>query len=192
MYVRSCELSKQCRLRARCGAPRSDILHAAHTSALRLQAQFMKAFGITAADKADFPFLANKQLWRHDKDQTTNGDDWFGEAVIHPDVVLKDMRYVVAPQDPLVADYTTIFFRNIADGEMQTMATAAKCTDLTCMSFMNQEALPIAELVNSAGPNQVGAAAGGTPAMAEAGAAAAATVGAVASAVAAFALAVAL
>lgn len=160
---------------------------------LLLQAKFMTTFGIKAADKADFPFLAQRQLWRHDKDQTTNGDDWFGEAVIHPDVVLRDMRKMVAPQDPLVANHTTVFFRNIAKGEEQTMATSAKCTGLTCSSWANQMALPIADLVDSAGSNEVSADdAGSGAASAPAGDATTAKVGAVAAAVALLALAVAL
>lgn len=100
-------------------------------------ADFMNNWGISAAEKNDFPFLANGQLWKHDKDQaTTGGDDWFGEAVVRADVVLRDMRAVIAPG--AAGEYETEFFRNTAAGEARTTAGLEECEDMQCNSFANQ------------------------------------------------------
>ena len=117
---------------------------------LVLQAAFMKDWGITQGNKADFPFLANGQLWRHDKAQTADAsDDWFGKAVMRPDLVLADMRAIVAPGQN--SGHTFTFFRNIAENEKAESITQADCKGLTCSSWANQKALPVMQQLNDAG-----------------------------------------
>lgn len=88
------------------------------------------------------PFLVKEQLYAHDKDQTIKGaDDWFGEAIARPDLVLLDLRSIVAPGQ--VTNHTTIFFRNLALNEEQTFSGPEDCTDLECSAFANQAPLLI-------------------------------------------------
>lgn len=109
-----------------------------------LQTNFLKEWGITAAEKADFPFLANDNLWANDKDRAETGnDDWFGEGIARPDLVLTDLRAIVAPGQ--FADHTSIFFRNIALNEKATSFGTEACMAVECTSYANQEALIVGE-----------------------------------------------
>ena len=128
----------------------------------RVQTGFKAQWGIPAGDEAMYPFLANEKVFSHDKDQTADGlDDWFGEAVLRPDLVLKDLRKALGAETVLPS-YTPTFFRNIATGVEATVATGAACMDLSCDAYVNQEALPIAQLAAPA-PAPAGAAAPGEP-----------------------------
>eukprot|EP00892_Ulva_mutabilis_P012664 jgi/Ulvmu1/9770/UM056_0010.1 len=103
---------------------------------------FLSGWGITPAEQNQMPFLANEKLYSHDKDQTiTFYDDWFGEAIARPDLVLLDMRSIVNPGQ--FSNHTTIFFRNLALNEAQTTAGPQDCTDLPCNAYNNQEPLMI-------------------------------------------------
>jgi hypothetical protein len=113
-----------------------------------MQTAFMAAWGIKEAEKAMFPFIAKNQLWSTDKDVTDQGDnDWFGEAVLRPDIVLKDLQSVVNPAAH--ASHIRTFLRNIGKGEQQTMANGGLCKDLTCDAYSEQDPLPVATAAQS-------------------------------------------
>jgi hypothetical protein len=113
-----------------------------------MQTEFMTAWGIKQSDKAMFPFLAKQQLWTHDKDVTVDfNDDWFGEAVLRPDIVLKDLKSIVTPASN--AQHNRTFFRNIFKGEQQTTADGGACKNLQCDSYSKQIALPVATAASS-------------------------------------------
>lgn len=109
-----------------------------------LQTSFLSNWGITAAEQADIPFLVNEKLFSHDKDQTITGsDDWFGEGVARPDLVLADLRAIVSPEE--FPEHESIFFRNIALNEAITEAGPEACEGLECTSYATQEPLPISD-----------------------------------------------
>lgn len=83
-----------------------------------MQAAFLETWGIAAADKADYPFLADGRLWRNDKaqDVATGSLDWFGRGVVRPDVVLAEVAAVMTG-GPAAAASELYFFRNVARGD---------------------------------------------------------------------------
>jgi hypothetical protein len=120
-----------------------------------MQADLMAKFGIKAANKATFPFLAKGSSFSHDKVMTESGsDDWFGKAAIRADLVLKDLRAIVNPVSVtnLTKD-SMLFFRNISRGDgMSTISTAdCKAKNGECAAFLSQAPLPIGQAIDSAG-----------------------------------------
>ena len=107
-----------------------------------VQVSFMKDWGISTTESAMYPFLKNGQLWRHDKARgPTNSDDWFGQGISRPDLVLADLVNIV---DPAASpDHVNRFFRNAKLNEAAITQTYAECTteQLTCTSFENQVAI---------------------------------------------------
>ncbi len=66
---------------------------------LLVQAEFLDTWGIAPADTSDYSFLAASALYRHDKAQTASGsDDWFGQAIIRPAVVLQVCSSACTPR----------------------------------------------------------------------------------------------
>ena len=119
----------------------------AHAAAAPLQEAFLETWGVSGPWR--FPFLRNGALYRHDKAQTPDGaDNWFGQAVIRPDVVLNDLRSIVDPC--AFPGYEKVFFRSVSDGENVTTTSGADCEGLTCSSFRKQKSLPIENLIEEA------------------------------------------
>lgn len=98
----------------------------------------MTNIGIKPFMAANYPFLANKAHWKHDKLQYL-GDAWFGQAVARPDYVLEDLKIVFSGA-PAPAGTSVKYFRNVADGELQAISPDT-CTTVTCDSYLAQAPL---------------------------------------------------
>lgn len=121
-----------------------------------MQGDLISALGLGGpnVNKAQYPFLANNNIWRHDKAQSASmSDDWFGEAVARPDVVHSDLKEMITPGS--VPDHTFKFFRNFSKGENITIAGPGQCTEITCRSYANQEPI-VAEVSESEGESSNG------------------------------------
>ena len=117
-------------------------------------------FGLNGTDVEPtlYPFIANDNIWRHDKAQTPTGsDDWFGGAVARPDLVHKDLQEIITSGS--VPNHEFTFFRNVATGENITMVGPDACENLTCEAYAQQEAITVEA---SASETAEGSAAGPT------------------------------
>lgn len=94
----------------------------------------------TNVSLVDFPFLANEDIWTHDKSRSPVGnDDWFGEAVARPDFVHADLEELITPGS--LPNHTFKFFRNLSKGENTTISGPDECEVFTCDSYEQQAAL---------------------------------------------------
>lgn len=112
-----------------------------------MQMAFMESLNITQADAADYPFLANNQIYRLDLAQNSRGSsDQFGRAVFRPDLLLADLKAAVSGN----ANANRTFLRNIAEGEQPMYITGAEC-EAGCNAFETQEPLPLGTTAAAAG-----------------------------------------
>ncbi|KAG0081946.1 hypothetical protein BGZ90_002357, partial [Linnemannia elongata] len=91
-------------------------------------AAFLTSYGLTAADTANYKFLANKAVFREDGLVNPNdGRDWFGGAVVMADAALQDVIRATHP-DALPKDIKYNWLRNIANNEPKQSLSSANCT----------------------------------------------------------------
>ncbi|KAG0048277.1 hypothetical protein BGZ89_004652, partial [Linnemannia elongata] len=91
-------------------------------------AAFLTSYGLTAADTANYKFLANKAVFREDGLVNPNdGRDWFGGAVVMADAALQDIIRATHP-DALPKDIKYNWLRNIANNEPKQLLSSANCT----------------------------------------------------------------
>lgn len=81
------------------------------------------------AEDSNFKFIKNSAIYREDGIlNPSQGTDWFEDAVLMNDAVLEDVINVVNPLLPK-KEYSRIWLRNIAKGELIKYSTENNCTD---------------------------------------------------------------
>lgn len=119
-----------------------------------MQTDLTAALGLNGSDVSpvSYPFIANEDIWRHDKAQSITGsDDWFGEAVARPDIVHSDLKELFTPGS--VPNHTLKFFRNFSKNETQTMSGPDECEGFECTAYAQQEALTAAMSASADAPS---------------------------------------
>ena len=107
---------------------------------------FLNNFNLNASSTT-YKFIANKQVWRVDREQNEFGfmgmlvalslltlyslvcADWYEGAVLQIDGVLQDLIAVVHPSE--CVDHKFVWFRNLPNNDPVTIVLASECTDIS-------------------------------------------------------------
>lgn len=112
-----------------------DDTYSANSSHLLDIAAFKAAYGLTDAQAADIPAIADGQVWTFNNrlgarnEDGSVGSDWFESSMARPDLVLADFVKVITPS-AAAANAPLKWLRQLSESQVLAFSGPADCADV--------------------------------------------------------------